>query len=90
MALMTAEKKNYELQIFRKLLCAFYNRPCKINSVAELKDITGLADFYYALPIVSATSKSFLVLNVADMYSVKKFRLIILTSLLCSFNCPSE
>ena len=32
-----------------------YNRPYSIESVDELDRLTELADFYYALPIVSAT-----------------------------------
>ncbi|TVY83800.1 hypothetical protein LSUE1_G001897 [Lachnellula suecica] len=44
-----------ETEAFRKLLCAMYNRPYTIINTSELKVITRLADYYCALPIVSAT-----------------------------------
>jgi hypothetical protein len=44
-----------EIEAFQKLLCAMYNRPYTINSPEELEKITSLADFYCALPILSAT-----------------------------------
>ncbi|CZR63411.1 uncharacterized protein PAC_13308 [Phialocephala subalpina] len=44
-----------EKEAFRKLLCAMYNRPYRIEDVAELETVTRLADFYCALPIVSGT-----------------------------------
>jgi len=45
----------YETEVFRKLLCAMYNRPYKLESVQELEDIVAQADFYCALPILSST-----------------------------------
>ncbi|TVY39552.1 hypothetical protein LOCC1_G004464 [Lachnellula occidentalis] len=44
-----------ETEAFRKLLCAMYNRPYEIGASHELMAVTRLADFYCALPIVSAT-----------------------------------
>lgn len=44
-----------EKEAFRKLLCAMYTRPYRVEDVAELETITRLADFYCALPIVSGT-----------------------------------
>jgi hypothetical protein len=44
-----------ETEMFRKLLCAMYNRPYRIESPDELIVITKLADYYCALPIVSST-----------------------------------
>lgn len=44
-----------EIESFRCLLCAMYNRPYTVNSVEELELLTKHADFYCALPIVSAT-----------------------------------
>lgn len=40
---------------FESLLCAMYNRPYSIRDVLDLQNLTKLADFYCALPIVSAT-----------------------------------
>ncbi|KAF8853702.1 hypothetical protein BDZ45DRAFT_598173, partial [Acephala macrosclerotiorum] len=45
-------------ECFRKLLCAMYNRPYTVDYVFEIVDLTRLADYYCALPIVSATLNS--------------------------------
>ncbi|KAE8442587.1 hypothetical protein EG329_003074 [Mollisiaceae sp. DMI_Dod_QoI] len=48
-------KTELEVDSFRKLLCAMYNRPYAIRSVFDLTRLINLADYYCALPIVSAT-----------------------------------
>ena len=40
---------------FEKVLCAFYSKPYTITSFRELSDMTRLADFYRALPILSVS-----------------------------------
>jgi len=44
-----------ETDLFRKFLCAMYNRPYRDENIDELSNLTQLADFYCVLPIVSAT-----------------------------------
>lgn len=51
----TSREYGHEKEPFRKLLCAMYNRPYQIKNTGELKILANLADFYCALPIVSAT-----------------------------------
>ncbi len=54
--------RSEELQeAFRKLLCAMYGLPYRIEKLTELRDLEGLADFYFALPIISATLSNALV-----------------------------
>ncbi|TGO67895.1 hypothetical protein BELL_0863g00030 [Botrytis elliptica] len=47
-----------EIEGFRQLLCAMYSSPYTIRDVEELSTLTRIADFYCALPIVSATLTS--------------------------------
>ncbi|CAG8979883.1 hypothetical protein HYALB_00002657 [Hymenoscyphus albidus] len=44
-----------ECAIFRKLMSAMYLRPYTIDSASDVIGLTRVADFYCALPIVSAT-----------------------------------
>ncbi|TGO87755.1 hypothetical protein BPOR_0206g00130 [Botrytis porri] len=44
-----------EIEGFRQLLCAMYSTPYTIKDFEELSTLTRIADFYCALPIVSAT-----------------------------------
>jgi len=48
----------WEIDAFRKLLCAMYNRPYTVSTPDELRLMTSLADFYCAIPILSATLAS--------------------------------
>lgn len=41
--------------MFQYLLCAMYNRPWTITRVEEIERLTRIADFYRALPILSAS-----------------------------------
>ncbi|KAL3419780.1 hypothetical protein PVAG01_08278 [Phlyctema vagabunda] len=63
------EEKLLEIRCFKKLLCAMYNRPYRIDTPSELLAITRLADFYIALPIVSATLTDALVNS--ELFSLK-------------------
>ncbi|KAF7947697.1 hypothetical protein EAE96_008777 [Botrytis aclada] len=44
-----------EIEAIRKLLCAIHSKNYKIETADELKRLTRLADYYCALPVVSAT-----------------------------------
>lgn len=55
MTILSQVVKEVQYELFRKLLCAIYTRPYTIMSCEELEDLTNLADFYRALPILSAT-----------------------------------
>ncbi|RDW69603.1 hypothetical protein BP6252_08623 [Coleophoma cylindrospora] len=48
-------ENDLDLPAFRKLLCAMYHRPYRLESFQMLEVLVDLADFYCALPIVSAT-----------------------------------
>lgn len=47
--------KAFEQQAFEKLLCAIYAQPYTISNTSELIKVTGFADYYRALPILSRT-----------------------------------
>lgn len=57
------EKPQGEKQAFGWLLCAMYNRPYEITSIQDLKNLVRLADFYCALPVLSASLTACLLLN---------------------------
>jgi len=59
--LLKATNVGGDTETFRKFLCALCNRPYTIQSPQELKDLAALADYYCALPILSATLASGLV-----------------------------
>ncbi|KAF5872470.1 uncharacterized protein Bfra_005830 [Botrytis fragariae] len=44
-----------EIEAVRKLLCAIHSKNYRIETADELKRLTRLADYYCALPVVSAT-----------------------------------
>ncbi|TGO50541.1 hypothetical protein BCON_0181g00080 [Botryotinia convoluta] len=44
-----------ETEALRKLLCAIHSKNYRIETADELKSLTRLADYYCALPVVSAT-----------------------------------
>ncbi|KAL2070505.1 hypothetical protein VTL71DRAFT_13531 [Oculimacula yallundae] len=46
---------NMEVQCFTHLLCAFYSQPYYLDTPDELRITARLADFYCALPVLSAT-----------------------------------
>ncbi|KAF7872696.1 uncharacterized protein EAF02_008767 [Botrytis sinoallii] len=47
-----------EIEGFRQLHCAMYSSPYTIRDIEELSTLTRIADFYCALPIISATLTS--------------------------------
>ena len=54
-AISRVEELQLQEESFRKLLLAMYNRPYNIECLNELRIITNLANFYYALLILSGT-----------------------------------
>ncbi|KAH8590988.1 hypothetical protein B0O99DRAFT_598524 [Bisporella sp. PMI_857] len=52
---LTLKQKDSQFWLFEKLLCAIYTRPYRLNRSSELMELVDLADFYCALPAVSAT-----------------------------------
>jgi hypothetical protein len=46
---------DYQQHLFKTLLCAIYNKPYTFRSADELLDLTKMADYYRALPILSRT-----------------------------------
>ncbi|CAG8955889.1 hypothetical protein HYFRA_00008739 [Hymenoscyphus fraxineus] len=58
-----------ECAIFRKLMSAMYHRPYTIDSASDILELTRVADFYCALPIVSATLSGSLI---SSEYFAKK------------------
>ena len=45
----------YQTETFRKFLCSLYNRHYTLRSEKEVEIIIAIADFYWALPQLSAT-----------------------------------
>ncbi|KAF4635670.1 hypothetical protein G7Y89_g2430 [Cudoniella acicularis] len=54
-AIAKAQITSMEIENFRILLCAMYNRPYQIDDTVRLFGLVRVADFYRALPVVSST-----------------------------------